>query len=68
VKICNLTYRLTKNNDDDVEQKAFMVESYFQTGNERVLHASYKTSVIYYFFYFDRINLIKTQKSNYETI
>jgi hypothetical protein len=30
--------------------------------------ASYKTSVIYYFFYFGRINSIKTQKSEYEII
>jgi hypothetical protein len=30
--------------------------------------ASYKTSIIYYFFYFGGINLIKTQKSNYEVI
>jgi hypothetical protein len=30
--------------------------------------ASYKKSVKYNFFYFGRINLIKTQKCNYEII
>jgi hypothetical protein len=37
-------------------------------GQNECHSASYKTSVIYYFFCFGRINFIKTQKSNYEII